>query len=45
MSMEHRWKDTDRIKPKYYEKNLCQCHIVHHKSHMDWTEIKPGPLR
>jgi hypothetical protein len=33
--MEQRWNETDRGKPKYSGKNLSQCHLVHHKSHMD----------
>jgi hypothetical protein len=32
--MEQRWNEIDRGKPKYSEKNLSQCHFVHHKSHM-----------
>jgi hypothetical protein len=26
---------TDRVKPKFSEKNVTHCHFVHHKSHMD----------
>jgi hypothetical protein len=25
------------------EKNLSECHIVDHKSHMYWSGIEPGP--
>jgi len=27
--------NTEKGKPKYSVDNLCQCHFVYHKSHMD----------
>jgi hypothetical protein len=39
---ERRWNDIDRENPKNSEKNLSQCHLVHHKSHMDWPGREPG---
>ena len=34
---------SDVEKPKYPNRNLSYCHLVHHISHMDYTEIEPGP--
>jgi hypothetical protein len=41
-SVEHRWSDPGTGKAKYWEKNKSQCHSVHHKSHVDRSEIEPG---
>ena len=45
MGTEHWWNDTDRGKPKYWDRNLLQCHFVHRTSDMDWPVIEPGPQR
>jgi hypothetical protein len=26
------------------QKNVCQCHFVHHKFHIDWPGFNPRPL-
>jgi hypothetical protein len=45
MSMEPRWNDIDKGKLKNSEKNLFQCHFVHHKSQMDSSGHYPGERR
>jgi hypothetical protein len=42
--MEHWWNDTGSGKLKYLEKNLSYCHIVYHKSHIDWAGIEHRPV-
>ena len=42
MSIEHWWSDTDRGKQKYWEKNLCRCLFIHHKSDVDWPAMEHG---
>ena len=32
IGMGNWWNDTDRLKLEYSERNLSQCHFVHHKS-------------
>jgi len=43
MSMEHWWNDTDKIKRKYSEKTLTQCHCVQ-DSHSDWPGTEASSI-
>jgi len=46
--MNERVWNIDRIilteKNQHSEKNLAQCHSVHHKSHTGWPTSEPGHL-
>jgi len=42
MGMGHILDGTGSGNPKHSEKNVYQCHIIRHKSHMDWAGIWPG---
>lgn len=42
MSVGYSWKDIDREKCQFLEKNPSQCHFVCHKIHIDLPSINPG---
>ena len=39
LSMQHRRNDSDGVKRKYSTKTLTQCHIFHHKSHIEEEKV------
>ena len=43
MSVERWYSNSDR-EPRCSEKNLSQCHFVHHRFYMDWPGIEPRTL-
>ena len=43
MRMERWWNHMDGGKPKYLEKMLVPGISIGHRSHLDWTGMKPGP--
>jgi len=40
VSTKHGWNDTNGKTEVLVGKNLSQCCFVHHKSDMDWPEIR-----
>lgn len=42
--MEHKVERELTRKVKLLRGNLTQCHFFHHKSHLNWPGIEPGPL-
>ena len=45
VSMEHWRNDINKGKPKCSDKNLSQCHLFRHESHMDCPGIECGAPR
>jgi hypothetical protein len=40
MRKENWWNDTDSGKQKYWQKIMCQRHIIHHTSHINFSVIE-----
>jgi len=40
--MDHRLNESDRGKPKYPEKNMSHCYLVHNKYNRDWPAMQTG---
>jgi len=41
VSVEYLSNFSDQGKPKYLEKSLSECHVVHHHSHVDyWPRLE-----
>jgi hypothetical protein len=45
MSVEHSVEWELAGETEVVGENLIQCHFVHHKSHMTWAGLEPGPPR
>jgi hypothetical protein len=46
MSRENWWNDNDWVKPKYWEKNLSQCHCVYQYCHTDfWDQTQASAVK
>lgn len=45
VSMEHRWDDNWPGKHRNARRETAPMQFVHHKPHMDFPSIEPGPLR
>ena len=41
MSIERWWNDVDRGNLSTLRRTLSQCHLVPHKSHLDWPQMEP----
>ena len=38
---EHCQNDTDKARPKHFQKNRSQCYLIHHKYCTHWPAFKP----
>ena len=41
--MKYWRKDIDKVRTEYSDRDLSHFHSVHHKTHMEFPGIEPGP--